>query len=72
MRVNKRIDTFENDLYLVRICPVCGKEFCPAPMHIYKLPGGKQSRVCSYSCMLEAERVHEAQKKKPGRPKKKK
>ena len=71
MRANKKKDTFENDQFLVRECPICGKVFCPAPMHVYKLPN-RNTRVCSYHCMLEAERRHEAGKKKTGRPKKNK
>ena len=35
--------------YKCEICPVCGKEFCPTPLHVYKVEGKK---VCSYSCML--------------------
>lgn len=33
-----------------RICPICGKEFYPAPMHVYK---AGEKLVCSYSCMLK-------------------
>lgn len=71
MRAHKKKDTFENDQFLVRKCPICGKVFCPAPMHVYHLAGGaNRARVCSYSCMLESQRRHEAGKKKTGRPKK--
>lgn len=33
-------------------CPVCGKEFYPAPYHQWKSLQG--SRVCSYSCSLKS------------------
>jgi hypothetical protein len=36
------------------ICPVCGKSFIPAPMHVFKTPTG--SYICAYSCVLERER----------------
>lgn len=35
------------------ICQICGKEFIPAPLHIYKY---KHKRVCTYHCALEGER----------------
>ena len=49
---------------LVKICPICGKDFCPAPQHAYRTMLGK-SRVmlCSYHCYLEADRRHEARLK---------
>ena len=44
------------------LCPICGKNFVPAPMHVYN-DGGKL--VCSYHCHLEAfNRRQEAKKKK--------
>lgn len=42
-----------------RSCPVCGKNFIPAPEHIYR---DGTSKVCSWSCQLKAERRHEAEK----------
>lgn len=33
-------------------CPVCGKEFYPAPYHQWKSSRG--TRVCSYSCSLKS------------------
>ena len=48
-------------------CPVCGKTFVPAPYHVYKEAGrAKTRKVCSYSCMLKAERKFEANKKPTG------
>lgn len=33
------------------ICPVCGKKFIPAIMHLYKMKiGSKYKKVCSYTC----------------------
>lgn len=34
-------------------CPVCGKNFIPAPFHAYKVYG---KRVCSWHCQLKGER----------------
>lgn len=46
-------------------CPICGKNFVPAPMHIYNDSGYKGGKpVCSYTCHLEAFRRKEAEKKK--------
>lgn len=43
-------------------CPVCGKKFLPAPMHVWKNENETnkafQKLVCSYTCM----RVTEKQK----------
>lgn len=39
--------------YKCEVCPVCGKEFYPTPLHVYKL-GTKKKKVCSYTCMLKA------------------
>ena len=51
--------------YIVeKTCPVCGKNYIPAPYHMYKLwdsKTGHSIQVCSYSCSL----------KKPGALKKK-
>ena len=44
-------------------CPICGKNFIPAPRHIYH--DGKKV-VCSWTCHLEAERRREAAKKPHG------
>ena len=43
-----------------KICPVCGKPFVPAPLHIYKIKGGQ--KVCSYKCRCEYEKFEEAKK----------
>lgn len=41
-------------------CPVCGKEFIPAPDHTYKARFGKDLKmVCRWSCMVKAQREHE-------------
>lgn len=42
-----------------RKCPVCGKLFVPAPMHIYNAQMKKYSKkalVCSYGCMVAQEK----------------
>jgi ssDNA-binding Zn-finger/Zn-ribbon topoisomerase 1 len=48
-----------------RVCPVCKKEFYPTPLHVYKLNGmGSHSApVCSWSCVMRAEREREQKKK---------
>lgn len=39
------------------VCPVCGKIFCPAPYHVYRVVVNKRYHlVCSYSCMMKADR----------------
>lgn len=51
-------------------CPICGKEFIPAPQHIYKMKtnGGYTKLLCSYHCMraYEEKVEKERQKKKKG------
>lgn len=42
------------------ICPVCGKNFIPAPFHQYKV---SHRRVCSYTCQLRGERNQMSQSK---------
>lgn len=71
MRVNKEKRTYTKSQLVEETCPVCGKVYVPAPEHVYHMPARK-TRVCSYHCMMEAERRHEAGKKKTGRPKKNK
>lgn len=33
-----------------RICPSCGKNFIPAPLHIYKVREKETLVFCSYTC----------------------
>lgn len=41
----------------IKICPICGKRFIPAPEHYWKIGTGEYDMetrnrlVCSYSCM---------------------
>ena len=44
-----------------RTCPVCGKIFFPTPAHVYK-DKRTPRYVCSWSCVLESERLKEAAK----------
>lgn len=48
-----------------RTCPVCKKEFHPAPLHVYKRLGrhSNSELVCSYSCVLQAERERELKRR---------
>lgn len=39
----------------IKICPVCKKEFIPAPLHVYKIT--KCRLVCTYTCMRKAEQM---------------
>lgn len=56
----KRISISESD-----ICPVCGKSFISAPMHVYKdRRSYGTKKVCSWKCVCESERLLEAQKKR--------
>ena len=50
-------------------CPVCGKEYTPAPMHIYRITTKHGSHlVCSWGCQRawEKERDEKRKKKKEG------
>lgn len=40
-------------------CPICGKNFVPAPYHSYRSRGRSAALVCSYHCVLESERREE-------------
>jgi hypothetical protein len=45
-----------------KICPICGKEYIPATMHVYKvdlIKPYKKSPVCSWKCVMEGERQAE-------------
>jgi hypothetical protein len=53
--------------YRARICPVCGKEFIPAAMHVYKDRRPNHRFVCSWSCVCESERLKEANRKRAGK-----
>ena len=44
-----------------KICPICNKRFIVQPLHIYK---DKCTFVCSYTCMLESERMKPQRKNK--------
>lgn len=61
-----KIKERERETCRVLICPICGKEYLPAPMHVYKMPTKNGRLVCSYSCALKAEREHEEKRMKRG------
>jgi len=53
----------EGDVYgfTEKKCPICGKTFIPAPMHVYKRTtgsGGKTKWFCSYHCLLAWDKKH--------------
>ena len=41
-------------------CPVCGKEFFPATLHGYRDARNREKLVCTYPCLRESERLHQA------------
>ena len=47
---------YEQDFLNELICPVCGKSFIPAPMHVYRDKRCRK-RVCSWSCVCKSERL---------------
>lgn len=47
--------------FITHKCPVCGKKFVPAPMHVYKTTKGQA--VCSWSCLCEYRRKKNKNKK---------
>ena len=68
MKANEAKRRYTKSQIVVETCPICGKTYVPAPLHVYKMPY-RNTRVCSYHCSMEAERRYEAGKKKPGRRK---
>ena len=50
MNKRKKWEFFET-----KICPICNKEFLPAPYHVFKVYH-RTKLVCSYHCALESER----------------
>ena len=42
-----------------RKCPVCGKNFIPAGLHMYR-DARSNDLVCSWTCMLKSEHIKEA------------
>ena len=52
-----------NDPIALRVCPVCGKEFIPAPQHVYKVTKWSPP-VCSYHCMMDGRRKRDARRQK--------
>ena len=52
--------------WVMRTCPVCGKEFLPAGQHSWMIGDrpSQQELVCSYSCMRKWETDPNRKKKK--------
>jgi hypothetical protein len=41
-------------------CPICGRQFLPAPLHRYREHQSKTAvYVCSYTCSLKGQKLHE-------------
>lgn len=46
-------------------CPICGKGFIPAPLHIFKATiKGRVKYLCGWNCLRELERKKDAKKKR--------
>ena len=48
------------------VCPVCGRNFVPAPYHVYRSSAKVKAQtklVCSYSCAQASRREFEANRK---------
>ena len=43
-------------------CPICGKNFIPAPLHVYR-DRRNSKRVCSWTCVCKSERLKMANQK---------
>ena len=48
-------------LFKVKTCPICEKNFIPSVYHIYKVKG---KMVCSWGCVMRAEKEEERKKAK--------
>ena len=51
----------DGDVYGIseKKCPICGKKFIPAPLHVYKRSfTGKTKWLCSYHCLLAWDKRH--------------
>ena len=50
-----------DEFFLLEIeCPICGKIFFATKLHAYKDRRPRHSKVCSWSCVLESERLKQA------------
>ncbi len=47
-----------SDVLKLHTCPICGKQFIPAPLHRYKAEDKRHRvyKLCSYSCSRKAEK----------------
>ncbi len=50
------MDCEHESFFMDHRCPVCGKNFIPAPFHLYV---HNKVKLCSWTCMLKAERAAE-------------
>lgn len=55
-------------VFVIKKCPICGKDFHPAPEHSWTI-GSDKKLVCSYTCARkwdkEQERKGKPRRKKP-------
>lgn len=58
-------------MLVVRPCPVCGKGFIPAELHVYRIrlkpTSGYDQLVCSWTCLRTAEKMADEQRKRSAR-----
>ncbi len=47
-------------------CPICGKTFIPAQLHVYKVHflGSHDKTVCSWKCVMDGERAQEQKRQR--------
>lgn len=45
---------------VIKKCRVCGKNFVPAPQHVYRDRRAPYLMVCSWSCVCQSQRLKEA------------
>jgi hypothetical protein len=57
----------ESNMFLEKKCPVCGKIFLFTVLHAYKDKRSPYSKVCSWKCVCESERLKEAAMKRKTR-----
>lgn len=56
MRKKAKKETLPHVLAEVK-CPVCGKMFFPAALHVYRDKRSPYKRVCSWGCVCKSERL---------------
>lgn len=68
----KKTDTGSANILCEIVCPVCGKVFIPAPLHIYRDKRATSRRVCSWACVCKSERLKEEDRERKAMKRKRK